>query len=109
MIKLQEVFPILADAVGGFVPSEEVREEALSYPFISDMVRFVNDRSYVGTSEAKQLAKLLERLFVEGDHDVHDLAVDALETVSEQENGEIIAQEFGPVTTQVWKEARRAK
>jgi hypothetical protein len=102
-IAWEEVFPMLAEAVPGFRPSKEGWEDRLSYPYISDMVRFVNDQTFLGDAEAKQLSRLLETLLADGDSMVHDLAVDAVETVSECENGILIAAHFGPETRRIWE------
>jgi len=45
-IDYADVFSILADALPEFKPSAEDLEDRLSYPFPSDMVRFVCDRAY---------------------------------------------------------------
>jgi hypothetical protein len=42
MIAWEDVFPSLANAITGFAPAEEEREVRLSYPLISEVVRFVN-------------------------------------------------------------------
>lgn|GEM_PF-3403486 len=107
MIVWEKVFPILAEAIPGFGPSQEEWEDCLCYPFISDMVRFVNDRTYLGTAESEHLARLLENLLTKGDGNVHDLAVDAIETVWGSENGRSIAEHFGQESKKIWDEIGR--
>jgi hypothetical protein len=109
-IAFADVFPVLAEALPDFRPSPQELEECLSYVFLSDMVRFVCDRSCSGFPEYEilmyQFANLLERLIVEGDSDVHDLAHDALDSVWEREEygeREVLAHHFGPMTRELWE------
>jgi hypothetical protein len=106
-IAYADVFPVIAEAMPDFEPSKEDWDNRLSYPFLSEMVRFVCDRSYPGGLEYEilrnQLAGLLEYLISEGDNDVHDLAHDALESVWDREERDVLAQHFGPVTRVLWR------
>ncbi|MGA7244614.1 MAG: hypothetical protein WBX19_15610 [Terracidiphilus sp.] len=102
---IADAFPILADAIPDFRPSEEDWEDQLSYIFINDMVRYVCDRAYPEFEPMlMQFAALLERLYIEDDSSVHDLAHEALDSLwarNEQEQ-EIVAGYFGPKTREVW-------
>jgi len=106
-IDYHDVFPILAEAMPDFKPSSADWEDRLSHVFLSDMVRFVCDRSYPGFPEyeilMRQFAELLERLIFEGDPNVHDLAHDALDSIWKHEERDELSKHFGPKTQEMWK------
>jgi hypothetical protein len=105
-IAFADVFQVLAEALPDFKASPEDWEDG-AYPFLSDMVRYVCDRSYSGFPEyeilMQQFADLLEQLISEGDSDVHDLALDGLDSVWEHEERDEIAKHFGPRTREAWE------
>jgi hypothetical protein len=100
-------FPVLIEALPEFKPSPDDLEDHLSYLVMSDMVRYVCDRSYSGFPEyetlMQQFADLLERLISEGDSNVHDLAHDGLDSVWEHEERDELAKHVGPKTREVWE------
>jgi hypothetical protein len=72
-----DVFPILASAISGFEAGEEDWKERASYFFLSDMVRFVCQRtSPWSMEEADQFAVLMERLAADGDEETQYLTLD---------------------------------
>ncbi|MGA3045023.1 MAG: hypothetical protein ABSD67_00245 [Terracidiphilus sp.] len=105
-IAYADVFPVLAGALLEFKPSLEYREDCLSYPFLSDMVRYVCSRAYPEFPEyellMRQFPDLLERLISEGDRGVRDLAHDAPESVWGWEEQEIVSRYFGTQTRELW-------
>jgi len=107
IIAFEDVFPVLAGALGDFQATKEDWEERNAYFFLSDMVEFVCDRSYPGFPEyeivMRQFSELLERLINEGDRNVNDLAHDALESVWEREERAELAKHFGPKTQKLWE------
>ena len=107
-IEFENVFDVLAEGLTDFKPSEsEWEEDRLSYPFLSDMVRYVCDRAYPEfETSLRQFADLLEKLIGEGDSRVHDLARDALDTLWGQDEREFISGYLGPKTREVWKRIR---
>lgn len=66
------------------------------------MVRYVSGQTFLGPTDAIHISRLLERLLTEGDGNVHDLAVDAIETVWKQENGKLIAHHFAPEAKKIY-------
>jgi hypothetical protein len=104
-IAFTDVFPILASALPGFQADKEDWKESASYFFLSDMVRFVCQRtSPWSIDEADQFAALMEQLATEGDEETQYLVIDALESLWEHEEREIVATRFGPETNQLWIE-----
>ena len=102
-IAFETVFPVLAEALPDFKPSEEDWEDNLSYPFMSDMVRFVSDRGYPGFDELmSRFARLLEILLTDGDSDVKDLVHDALESLWARDERDFVAMHFGLKTRKLW-------
>jgi hypothetical protein len=107
-IDYADVFPVLAEALPDFEPSAVDWEDRLCYPFLYAMVRFVCDRAHPEFPEYEKLIRrfsaLMERLILEGDSDVQDLAHGALETVWEHgEERDAIARHFEPKTLELWK------
>jgi hypothetical protein len=104
-IDYADVCSVLAEALPDFRPSEVDMKDRLSYIILNDMVRFACDRAYPEYETLmEQFAALFERLISEGDSNVHDLALDALDTVWEhREEREFVARHFGPRTREVWE------
>jgi hypothetical protein len=102
-IEWEGVSSILREAFPGFQPTIVDWDDDLSYPLMSDLIRYVDERVPLESGEAKQLGDLLERFLVDGDMNVRDLAVDAIETVWEQENSSSIASHFGPESQRIWR------
>lgn len=92
-IPYQDVFPVLAEALPDFRASSEDWDDRLSYPFLSDMVRFVSDRAIPEFEPLMhQFGILLEGLTTEGDRDVQDLVHDGLETLWEKSDRDFVAR-----------------
>jgi hypothetical protein len=105
-IDYSDVFSILAEALPEFAPSEADLEDRLSYPFLSEMVRFLCNRAYPEFPEydkmMREFASLIEKLISDGDSNVHDLAHDGLESVWEhREERDVISNYFGPKTQEL--------
>jgi hypothetical protein len=104
-IQFSDVFPILAMALPGFRATEDDWEDRTCYFFLSDMIGFVCDRAGSGSiAEAQNLTALLDRLLSEGDSDVHDLAMDGLDTISECLCREMLIGRFPPALLKAWQE-----
>jgi hypothetical protein len=68
------------------------------------MVRWVCDRTYPEFErQIEEFATLFEKLLTEGGSDIRDLTQDALETLLDHEEREVIASHFGPKTQELWK------
>jgi|HubBroStandDraft_2_1064218.scaffolds.fasta_scaffold1687253_1 hypothetical protein len=101
-IAFADVFPVLAEALPDFKPDNE--NDGLCYLFLNDMVRWVCDRAYPEFErQMEEFATLFEKLLTEGDSDIRDLTQDALETLWDHEEREVVASHFGPKTQELWK------
>ena len=107
-IAYANVFDVLTGAMPECPPDPSDREDRLSYVYLSDMTRYVCDRAYPECEVVlRQFSALLEKLFTEGDPDVHDLAHDALENVwARREERTFVAHFFGAATREVWLRVR---
>ena len=99
-----DVFDVLAEAMPECPPAPDDWEDRLSYIYINDIVRYVCKWAYPDFEPLlKRFAALMERLFIEGDENVQDLAHDALEAVwDHREEGVFVAKYFEPRTREVW-------
>jgi hypothetical protein len=102
-IDFADAFQVIAEALPDFSPSDEGRGEQITYFFLNDMVRFVANRAYPEFETLMlEFAALLEKLISEGDRNVRDLAHDALESLSGQDDRDFLASHFGPTTREMW-------
>ena len=104
-IEYADVFPILAAALPDFKASELDWQEPLPYIFLGQMQDFVCRTAGSGSFiEIDQFASMLEKLTLEGDNNVQDLVLDALDGLLECDLRDIVAARFGPKVHQLWVE-----
>jgi hypothetical protein len=108
-IDYADVFPILAEALPDFQASEDDWEEPTPYFFLGDMVQFVCQKASEGSIEVlDKFSVLLERLVSDGDSNVRDLVLDALEGLRENSNQDVVSRRFGPKTLEIWRKTSHA-
>lgn len=109
-IAYKDVFSVLAHALPGCPVAEKDWQEPLPYVAMQEILSFVCQRADLGfKSDIDEFSILLEKLASEGDSDVHDLVVDALDGLSTCPKREIIATRFGPKVQQLWASVSKQK
>jgi hypothetical protein len=102
-IQYKDVFAVLAHAEPRCPVTEDDMQEPLPYLRMQELLSFVCQRADLGYSvEADRFGALLEKLVSEGDNDVRDLVIDALDGLGTCRKKVLIASRFGQKTWQLW-------
>ena len=113
LISLKTVLPELQESVPAFVMDPEWLEMDGTYLIFGDFARFICSEAevlqYVSSEEeASRLSQVkisvnfLERALKDGDHEIHDLVLDCLESLVSCDWIAQIKKYFGPEISALW-------